>query len=57
MPFMDAELNKEVGCIGLSVVKSIAQPHCRISLQDKTEARNCVFPNAFPTVPGEWFPM
>lgn len=54
---MDAELNTEVGCIGLSVDKSIAQPHGRISLPDKTEVRNCVSPNPFPTVPGEWFLM
>lgn len=53
MPFMDAELNKEVGCIGLSIDKSILpQPHSKFSLWDKREVRNYISLNPLPMVPG-----
>lgn len=42
---MDAELNKEVDCVGLSVDKPIApHPHSKVSLQNKREVNNYILP-------------
>ena len=42
---MDAKLDKEMGCVELSVDKPIApQPHSKISLQNKREVNDYILP-------------